>query len=157
MYNGLLHLHNLGRWVLIILLLVAVVNSMMGMTNNKPYTKGDRKIALFTMITAHIMLLVGFYQWFAGPWGYQAIQNRGFGIVMKDSVARFWAIEHMAGMLIGIILITIAKGVARKPITDPTKHKRSFWLFFLALVIILISVPWPFREVARPLFPGMSL
>jgi len=155
MYQGLLHLHNFGRWVVIILLLIAVAKAFSGMTGNKPFTNGDKKTGLFLMISAHIMLLIGLYQWFAGPWGLQNIQNQGMKAVMQDAVYRFWAVEHITGMLIAIILITIGKGSAKKNISDKAKHSRSFWYFLIAFIIILATVPWPFREVGRPLFPGM--
>lgn len=154
MYKGLLDLHNLGRWVVIILLLVAIVRSLSGMTGDKSFTSGDKKTGLFLMIAAHIMLLVGLYQWFAGP-GLGSIQSMGMKSVMQNGAARFWAVEHPVGMLLGIILITIGRGSARKNISDKAKHSRSFWYYFIALIIIVASVPWPFREVARPLIPGM--
>jgi len=155
MYQGLLHLHNFGRWVVIILLLVAIVKSISGLAGNKPFTNGDKKTGLFLMIAAHIMLLIGLYQWAVGPWGLQNILNMGMKEVMQDKVYRFWAVEHLTGMLIGIILITIGRGSAKKNISDKAKHRRSFWFYFIALIVIVASVPWPFRDVARPLFPGM--
>jgi hypothetical protein len=107
------------------------------------------------MISAHITLLIGLYQWIAGPLGLRTIQSLGMGEVMKNGITRFWAVEHFAGMLIAIILITIGKGVGKKNISDQAKHKKSFWLFLIALFIILVSVPWPFREdIGRPLVPG---
>lgn len=155
MYQGLLHLHNLGRWVVIILLIVAIFRSRSGMTGDKPFTDSDKKIGLFLMITAHLMLLIGLYQWFAGPWGLQNIKAVGMKTVMHDNVLRFWAVEHITGMLIGIILITIGRILSKKNVSDKAKHSRSFWYYFIAFIIIVASVPWPFREVARPLFPGM--
>ena len=76
---------------------------------------------------------------------------------MKDSVARFFAIEHMIGMLIAIILIHIGYSYSKKNVSDTIKHKRTVLLFGLALLIILISIPWPFRIVGadRHWFPGM--
>ena len=125
------------------------------MNSNKAYDNGDRKSALFLMISAHITLLIGLYQWIAGPLGLRTIQSLGMGEVMKNGVTRFWAVEHFAGMLIAIILITIGKGVGKKNISDQVKHKRSFWLFSIALFVIVVSVPWPFREdIGRPLIPG---
>ncbi|MDB5249009.1 MAG: hypothetical protein JWQ40_3403 [Segetibacter sp.] len=153
MYQGLLHLHNFGRWVVLSLLLIAVLKSLIGMAGNKSFNSADNKTALFLMISAHIMLLVGLYQWFAGP-GLGSIQNMGMKAAMQNSVARFWAVEHPLGMIIGIILITMGRASAKKKITDKAKHTRSFWFYFIALLIIVASVPWPFREVARPLFPG---
>lgn len=155
MYQGILHLHNFGRWVVIILLLFAIVKSLTGIAASKPFTAGDKKIGLFLMIAAHTMLLIGLYQWFAGPWGLQNILGMGMKAVMKDKIYRFWAIEHITGMLTAIILITIGRSVTKKNITDKSKHRRSFWFYFIAFVIIMITVPWPFREVGRPLFPGM--
>jgi len=64
---------------------------------------------------------------------------------------RYWVVEHFTGMLIAIALITIGRGVAKKGIPDAAKFRRAFWLFLLALIIILATVPWPFRGgVGRP-------
>ena len=156
MYEGLVSLHNIGRRIVRLLLLVAIAKAIGGLSGNKPYSSGDKKVGLFLMIAAHTMFVIGLYLWIAGPWGLKNIQNMGMKAVMQDKIYRFWAIEHLTGMLIGIILITIGRGAGKKPIPDRSKHRRSFWLFLLGLLIILASVPWPFREVARPLFPGMG-
>lgn len=125
------------------------------MTGNKSFTNGDKKTGLFLMIAAHTMLLIGLYQWFAGPWGFQNIQKIGMKAVMQNSVYRFWAVEHITGMIAAIILITAGRGSFRKNISDAAKHRRTFWYYFIAFIIIMVTVPWPFRDVARPLFPGM--
>lgn len=156
MYEALLALHNIGRWVVLILLLAAIIQSLSGMAGNKAYTSGDKKVALFLMIAAHIMLLIGLYQWFVGPFGLHNIQNQGMKAVMQNKISRFWAVEHITGMLIGIILITIGRGVGKKNIADRVKHSRSFWYYFIAFVIIMATVPWPFRDVARPLLPVLA-
>jgi hypothetical protein len=157
MYTGLLHLHNLLRWVIIILLVVAIIRHLRGMMNNKPLTAGDKRNALILMISAHIQLLTGIYEWFFGAFGLKLIRAAGMGVVMKNAAMRFWAIEHITGMLIAITLITLGRSVSKKPIPDQTKHSRMFWFFFVAFILIIASVPWPFREaIARPLFPGMK-
>ena len=35
--------------------------------------------------------------------------NSSFGEVMKNKAARFWAVEHITGMLIAIAMITVAR------------------------------------------------
>ena len=153
MYTGLLHLHSFLRWVILVLALIAIFKSYRGMTAGTPFTAGDKKTGLFLMIAAHITLLVGIYQWVVGSWGLKNIEAMGFGEIMKDRVFRFYAVEHLTGMLIAIILITIGRGVSKKNIPDAVKHKKTFWYFLLALVIILVSIPWPFRTgIARPWF-----
>ncbi len=155
MYRGLLDLHNVLRWVILILLVVAIVRHLMGVNAQRSFDATDKKVDLFLMIAAHITLLIGLYQWAAGPsFGLQSILNVGMGEVMKKSVLRFWAIEHPVGMIAGIVFITLGRGSFRKDISDEKKHKRAMFLFVLALVIIMASVPWPFRElVHRPLLP----
>jgi hypothetical protein len=151
MYAGLLSLHSWLRWLILILEIVAIYRAFTGMTAGRPFEAGDRKAGLFLMIAAHTQLLVGLYLYLAGPWGLANLSNLGFGAVMKDKVARFYAVEHIFGMLVGIVLIAVGRGVAKKAIPDAAKHKRSFWFFLLALVIILATIPWPFRAgVARP-------
>ena len=157
MYNGMLHLHSVLRWVILILLLVALFKHFTD--RNKPFTAGHKKLGLYVMICADLLLLVGLYQWFAGNWGLKSIQANGMSVVMKNSVLRFFAIEHTTGMLIAIILIHLGYSYGKKPVPDPQKHKRILLYFGLALLIILISIPWPFREVGqmtnRHWFPGM--
>lgn len=145
MYNGLLHLHNFLRWIIIVLLLVSLIQAF---TSNG----GLKKTSLWLLISAHITLLLGLYQWITGELGLKAIQRSGMSTIMHDSASRFWAIEHMTGMLIAIILITIARGKAKV-----LNYRAAAWLYLFALIIILVSVPWPFRElVGRPWFPGMG-
>ena len=104
------------------------------------------------MITAHIMLVLGVSQWMIGDWGLNRIKEFGFGEVMKHSAYRFFAVEHFAGMLIGIILITVARGKAKV-----LNYKAASWLLLIALIVILATIPWPFREeVGRPWVPGMK-
>lgn len=157
MYTGLLHLHNLMRWVIIILLTYSILRSLISAYTGKPFSKAQIKASLFLMISAHITLVLGLYQWFTGALGYKMIQSAGFGGVMKDSFARFWAVEHITAMVVAIVLITIGKGVSKKNISDVAKNKQTFIFYILAMVLIVVSIPWPGREgVGRAIFPGMN-
>lgn len=153
MYTGTVHLHNFLRWVILLLILTAIVRHFKGMTGKKPFTDGDKKTDLFLMIAAHIQLVLGLIQWFVGDWGYKLLKNSdSMAEVMRNTTQRFWIVEHNTGMLIAIILITIGRGVVKKNIPDVSKHKRAFWLFLIALILIIASIPWPGREgIERPL------
>jgi hypothetical protein len=145
MYNGLLHLHSLLRWVILIVAVLAIYQA---------FTKsaGLKKTSLWLLIAAHTTLLIGIYQWVAGNLGLKLIQASGMGEVMKNAAARFWAVEHFTGMLIGIVLITIARGKVKKD-----NYKAASWLYLIALLIILVTIPWPFRAgIGRGWFPGMD-
>src|SRR5678815_5091242 len=123
MYKGLLHLHSVLRWIILILLLVAIYKNYVD--RNKAFGSGHRKTGLFLMITVDIMLLLGLYQWFAGDWGLKSIQHNGMSVVMKNSVLRFFAIEHTTAMLIAIVLIHLGYSFGKKDVPDTLKHKRS--------------------------------
>jgi hypothetical protein len=145
MEKGLLDLHNILRWLILLFLLIAMFQAF-------AKNSGIRKSSLWLLICAHITLLVGLYQWFTSVLGFKAIQNSGFGAVMKDSATRFWAVEHITGMLIAIILITVARGKAKV-----LNYKGAAVLYVFALILILAVIPWPFREgIGRPWFPGMK-
>lgn len=145
MYKGLLDLHNVLRWAILILLLIALLQAF-------GKKAGIRKSSLWLMICAHITLLIGLYQWFTGSLGLKAIQEAGFKSIMEHSTSRFWAVEHISGMLIAIILITIARGKAKA-----LNYQSSGWLYLIALIILMVTIPWPFREgIGRPWLPGMN-
>ncbi|HYE56104.1 MAG TPA: hypothetical protein VD996_14745 [Chitinophagaceae bacterium] len=155
---GLLHFHNFLRWVILLLLLAAIIKSVAGMAGNKPFTNGDKKLSTFLMISAHVMFLVGLYQVLAGRYGIFTSVRPDDIPLMQDKFYRFFWVEHPLAMFIAIALITVGRKQTKKNISDGVKHKKVFWFYFIALILILAAVPWPFREViARPLFPGMPV
>lgn len=156
MQSGLIHLHNFLRWVILILLLVSIVKAYTGWKSKKTFSAADKKVWLFTMISAHTTLLLGLYQVAFGRYGFLSAGLPEGVSLMKDKFYRFFWIEHPVGMLIAIMLITLGHGMAKKTVADEVKYRKAFVYFLLALVVILATVPWPFREiVGRPYFPGM--
>lgn len=145
LYNAMLHAHSIGRWIVLLLLVIAIFNSLVA--GSRPFIKSDNRTGLLLTIFADLMLLIGIYLWFVGPKGYNLIKASGMAGVMSDPTSRFFAVEHLTGMLIAIILIHIGKAQAKKRISDRAKHKRTVIFYVLALLIILLSIPWPFRGI----------
>jgi hypothetical protein len=144
MYEILVHLHSIGRWIVLVLLLVAIFKS--ATASSRPFVKSDNTIGLLLTIFSDLMLLIGLILWFISPnWGYHSIAASGMGEVMKNSASRFFAVEHNIGMIIAIALIHVGKAQGKKAIPDQTKHRRMAIFYVIALLIILISIPWPFR------------
>ena len=157
METGLLHLHNLLRWIIVILLLLSIVKAYTGWKGNKSFSAGDAKIWLFTMIASHITLLLGLYQWLMGRYGLLTFEIPAGSSRMKDPFIRFFQVEHPVSMLLAILFITLGRGMAKKDLSDSLKYRQAFVYFFVALLLLLAAVPWPFRGeiIGRPLFPGM--
>ena len=145
METGMLHLHSILRWIILLLLLVCLLQAISKST-------AVRKTSLWLLISAHLMLLVGLYQLIAGRYGIMKGLPAGVEL-MKDKFYRFFWVEHPLLMLLAIILITIARGKAKN-----LNYKSVTWLLIIALLAILAAVPWPFREIVgegRTWFPGM--
>lgn len=145
MYNILLRVHSIGRWILLLLLLIAIFNSLVA--GRRPWIRSDARTGSILTIFADIMLLIGLALWYFGDWGFKMIKSMGMSAVMKNATIRFFAIEHLAMMLIAIILLHIGKAQGKKPISDRAKHRRTVVFYLIALILILISIPWPFRAV----------
>lgn len=134
MYNGLLHAHSGLRWVVLVLLIAAIAQAF-GNKNTR-LTNENRKIPMFALIFTHIQLLIGLVL-YAGVSG-----KVNFGNAFADASTRFYTVEHLVGMLIAIVLITIGHSKAKK--SGSFKPISTFYL--IGLIVMLASIPWPFRE-----------
>lgn len=137
-------MHSLLRWLLLAVLIYVVIASIIGWKQNKPYTKGHGKLVFYTVLLTHLQLIIGFVLYFMNSWH---LRLANMGETMGDSFSRFFAVEHLLGMLIAIVLITIGSARSKKVAEDAGKYKVVALLFGIALLLILLSIPWPFREI----------
>lgn len=128
--------HSGWAYLALLLLVVAVVNSFIGMSSQKEFTAKDRKIALFGLIATHIQLLVGLILYFVSPLG-----SAVFG-QMKDAALRLTSLEHPLTNIIAIVLITIGWSKHKKASTSTGKFRSIAVFFGLGLLLILIRIPW---------------
>lgn len=136
---GIIHLHSALRWVALILLVLTIVGALRG---GGTFTEGARKRGLFTMIVLHLQLLLGLTLYLGGENGIALFEQAD---VMSNGVLRFFAVEHMMGMVIGISLGTLGHVLTKRATTDASKYRRQAVWFGLALLVIVVSIPWPFR------------
>lgn len=118
-------------------MLIAVFQSLIGLIRKKEFSNGQAKIALFLMIFAHIQLLIGLSLFFTQGWA-----GLPFADAMKDPEARFWKVEHITAMIIAIVLITVGRMKTKKPGDDVKRQRKSLIYYGIALLLILISIPW---------------
>ena len=79
---------------------------------------------------------------------------RNFGAAMDNAGLRFWAVEHVFGMVVAIALAHAGRARTKKLRDDAARHKVAAICFVLALVAILVSIPWPGMPNGRPLWRG---
>ena len=140
MYNFIQKFHSGWAYLALLILVIAVVNSLIGMSSKKEFTLKDRKIALFTLIAIHIQFLVGIILYFVSPNGLQMIKAVGMGGLTTES--RLLALEHPLINIIAITLITIGWSKHKKLMTGQSKFKTFSIFYGLGLVLILSRIPW---------------
>lgn len=143
MYTGLLHLHSSLRYVVLILLVVAIIKAVIGMLGRKPFTAADNKIGTALLGATHLQVVVGLILYFVSPIVEVAMSD--FGAAMKDANLRFWAMEHIVMMLIAAVLITVGRVLSKKALDDAKKHKRAAVFYSLAFAAIMYAIPWASR------------
>ncbi|WP_298116405.1 hypothetical protein [Flavobacterium sp.] len=136
MYNFIQKFHSGWAYLALLLLFVAVINSLMGYLSKKEFLPKDRKIALFALIAIHIQLVVGLILYFVSPLGKDSLGN------MKDAALRLTSLEHPLINIIAIALITIGWSKHKKGTTSEAKFKPLSFLYAIGLLLILIRIPW---------------
>ena len=134
MYPALLHIHSGLRWVVLLLIIINVLNALGGYTGNKTAGAGDKKLSLFALICTHLQVLIGLGLYAISP------KVQFSASTMGNSMLRFFTMEHTVMMLIAVILVTIGHRVAKSG-----SFKKQFWYYLIALIVILVAIPWPFR------------
>ncbi len=151
MYTTILALHSLVRWLVVIVLLYAIFKAYNGWLSKKAFTTSDNKAKSLAVTLVHFEFLLGLILYFISPVIEFFRNNFKEAIQQKD--VRFLGMEHSVMMLIAVILITIGSAKAKRKGTDTAKFKTVAIWFTIGLIIILISIPWPFSPFAsRPAF-----
>ncbi|MES2573436.1 MAG: hypothetical protein V4572_00705 [Bacteroidota bacterium] len=136
MYEFIQKLHSGWAYLALLVLVIAVVNSLIGLSSKKEFTAKDRKIALFGLIGIHTQLLIGLIIYFVSPLGLASLGE------MKVATIRLTSLEHPLINLIAIVLITIGWSKHKKLTTSESKFKTFSIFYGLGLLLILSRIPW---------------
>lgn len=140
--SGLIHAHSGLRYLIVLGFIWVIFNFISG--SKKPYAGGVKKGFLITMILLHIQMVMGFILYFTSE--KSALVFEDFGMAMGNNLTRFYGLEHMLGMIVGITLATIGYSKAKRMTDLVAAHKKAFLLYLIAFVVIFISIPWPFLK-----------
>lgn len=141
MYPTVQFIHSYWAYLVLIVLFVAVINSIIGYASNKEYGATNFRIALFTLITTHIQLLIGIVLYFASPY-FSILLEKGMGEVMPDPSLRLYIMEHPLMMIIAVVLITIGYSKHKSKLTSKPKFKTLAIFYTLGLLVMLSRIPW---------------
>jgi hypothetical protein len=157
MYQILLIVHSLFRWLVLISLLYAVYLGYKGWLSGKPFSKWDNTVRHNTATIVQVQFVLGLSLYFISPIVEYFWAN--YKTAVHDRDIRFFGMEHSLMMLIAVIVVTIGSMMAKRKETDKEKFKTMAIWYTAALLFILINIPWPFSPFTahRPYFRYPSL
>jgi hypothetical protein len=150
MYVALVIVHSWLRWLVLLAALNAVARGVAGAGGRRSWTASDESAGRWLVIAFDTQLLVGLVLYAVlSPLTQTAFND--FGAAMRQSDLRFWAVEHLAGMMAAAALLHIGRARTRK-VPESARHRTAAIFFGLALLLVLVSIPWPGMPASRPLF-----
>ena len=140
MYELVLLVHSWLRWAVLAAGLAAAFGG-----RSRDDTGGK-----WFVILLDLQIVLGLLLYFVlSPFTKAAMAN--FGEAMGNSQLRFFAVEHVFGMLIGTALAHVGRKKVKNAVIE--RRGRLALIFYgLALLAILVSIPWPGMPAGRPLF-----
>jgi hypothetical protein len=148
MYLIILTLHSLFRWVVLLALLTSLFRAYRGWLGGRTFTAFDNSIRHNSATVAHLQLVLGYTLYLISPF----IASFHFSDAEHDPGTLFFGVQHVALMTLAIAVLTIGSALAKRRATDREKFRTMAVWFTLALLLILVAIPWPFSPLAqRPL------
>ena len=155
MYSLLLGVHSWLRWVVLAACLLALIRAIMGVSRGRRWTKADASSGLWLTASLDLQTLIGLVLYgVLSPVTAEAFND--FGAAMRNPQLRFFAVEHLTGMIAAVALAHIGRVRIRRAVNDAAKHRTALVFFGLALVAMVLSIPWPGLTSGRVLFRGLG-
>lgn len=149
LHTILLSSHNLLRWLVLLLGLWALYRAWRGWRGQAAWEQADRRAGLFFTIALDTQLLIGLILYVISPLTSLAFSD--FGRALQNTEIRFLILEHAPLMLLAVVFAHVANAGAKRDAPAQDKHRRAAIWFGLAMLAILIAIPW-----WRPLLPGLG-
>lgn len=146
----LIAVHNILRWVVLILGVTALVRAYRGYLGNREWLLLDRRIGMYYSIALDVQVLIGLILYFlVSDITRPAFSD--FARAMANALTRFFLLEHILYMILAVILVHIGTVSARREVNMRLKHRKAAIWFSLSFVALMLGMPW-----FRPLLPGFG-
>jgi len=144
MFNDLLlTLHNLWRWVVLILAIIATTKAYIGWLGKRNWTESDRRMGVLLTISLDIQFLLGLILYFISSYGIKAL-SEGMDFLSNPAYTqyRFFSMEHLLYMLLAVIFAHLGSILPRKAQDSSAKFMRAAIPFTLMFILIIFGIPW---------------
>jgi ABC-type Na+ efflux pump permease subunit len=148
MYSLLLFLHSFLRWLVLGSLAYSIYIAYMGKSRKLAFSASDNKWRHWTATISHVQLLLGMAMYVQSPVVMFKLLDNPNKLLNEQTFFRYF---HIGMMLLAVVLVTIGSAKAKRQKTDQQKFDTMLVWFCLALMVILIAIPWPFSPLtSRP-------
>lgn len=155
MYTALLIVHSWLRWVVVLSGVAALGGAVGGVTTRRAWLPVDDLRSRLFAISLDIQFLIGLILYGV----LSPVTQAGFadmGAAMRDPILRFYTVEHITGTVIALALAHIGRARVRKAADAAVRHRTVLIFVGLAMVALLLSIPWPGTPGGRVLFRGLG-
>jgi len=147
-YAPVLFAHSWLRWIVLVLLAAVVIRAVAG---RGPWTALDERLHAFGVSALDLQLMLGLWLYVAAsPLSHAFLTNPGG--TMHDSVIRFYGLEHITMMILGVAVVHIGRARSKRLGEGVVRRRTVLRWTAVGLLVILAGVPWPFLKAGRPLF-----
>jgi len=147
MYNSLLGIHSIVRWLLVLSLLLSIGIALRGYLMNRTFSSADNRIRHWTATIGHIQLIIGILLYLKSPIAQYLYTH--FNDAVANWQVLFFGVVHSLLMLIAIVVLTLGSAFAKRKDTDRLKYKTMLIWYSVALLLIFVAIPWPFSPLAE--------
>ncbi|WP_425147143.1 hypothetical protein [Deinococcus sp.] len=141
MYLVVLTLHNLLRWLVLLGAVYLLARLLPGLSGHRTWTRQDARAAQIYTGLMDTQLLVGLALYLGVSPYMQGILNN-FGAALKGSETRFFAVEHVTGMLLAVAFAHAGNVLYKRQASDAGKFRSAALWFGLSLLCVLALIPW---------------
>lgn len=113
MYAFVLAVHNILRWIVLFLLILALVRAYWGWFGKREWTSTDGRIGTFYSVALDIQLLLGLILYF-GLSPITRIAFSDFGAALANTGLRFFVFEHVLMMVLAVIFAHLGLTTAKR-------------------------------------------
>jgi len=150
-YSIILILHNLNRWLVLIVGCWATWQVMRGWISRQPRQPRSTTLVRSFAWVLNLQFLLGLTLYLLpGAFIQSLIQTIPWAQIMQQSLLRFFTLEHPVQMLIAIALAHGALATARHLKNERRRFGWTATLLILAMLLILAAIPWPGLVYGRP-------
>jgi hypothetical protein len=147
-YAPVLFAHSWLRWIVLLLLALVVIRAV---TGRGAWTAVDERLHVFGVSALDLQMMLGLWLYaVASPLSHAFLTNPGG--TMHDSVIRFYGLEHITMMILGVAVVHIGRNRSKAESNGDARRRTVIRWTAVGLLLILAGVPWPFLEAGRPLF-----